>query len=71
MLLILNNRQYFRGIDGTYIKQYAVFSKDRCCIYYAIRSIFEGSMLLILSNRLYFRRIDATYIKQYAVFSGD
>ena len=39
-------------------------------IYYALRSVFGGSILLILSNTQYFRRVDTAYIEQYAVFSG-
>ena len=54
----------YRGVNIAYIKQYALFSRDRNCLYLAVYSIFGASLLLILSNIQYFRGIDTVYIKQ-------
>jgi len=56
--------QLFSGVDTAYIKQWAVFSWGRCCLYQAMGSIFGGSMMLILSNGQYFRGVDDAYNKQ-------
>ena len=49
-LLILQNTQYFRGVDTVYTQHYAGFSRRRYYLYYTIRSIFVGSLLLILGS---------------------
>ena len=32
-MLLLSNKQYFRGVDIAYIKQYVVLSGDGHCLY--------------------------------------
>ena len=71
MLLISSNTQYFRVVDTAYIKQNAVFSRGRYCLYQAIGSIFWGWILFILRTTQYFPGVDTAYTKQYAEFSGD
>lgn len=78
ILFIFMERQYVREVDTANTKRYEVFSNNRYCIYYVMRSVLRGSWLLVLRgswlllllNEKYLWGINTSFTKRNEEFPG-